>query len=116
MEALRSLPSKMKLSTEERNERHILSNEEKEKLIKDYVDRETAVARKLVQDTETAIMQEQEQMGTVEKVQSTTTKAKISFERILNAVADGLSDLASCEDEEDGETRMRLKQVQSLAC
>jgi hypothetical protein len=36
------------------------------KWIEDYVDRETAVARKRVQDTQTAIMQEQEDMENVE--------------------------------------------------
>ena len=38
------------------------------------MDRETAVARKGVQDAETAIMQEQEHMTNVEKVRSTTPK------------------------------------------
>jgi len=36
---------------------HFLSNEVKEKWIEDYVERETAEARKRVQDAETAIMQ-----------------------------------------------------------
>jgi len=36
---------------------HFLSNEEKEKWIEDYVDREPAVARKRVEDAETAIQQ-----------------------------------------------------------
>jgi len=56
--ALRSIRSKKKLSAEKRQETHVLSNEEKEKWIEDYVDRETAVARKQVQDAKTAIMQE----------------------------------------------------------
>jgi len=65
--ALRSLPFKKKLSEEKWRETHILSNEEKEKWIEDYEDRETAVARKRVQDAETAIMQGQEHMRNVEK-------------------------------------------------
>jgi len=44
--ALHSLQSTKKLSVEKRRETHFSSNEEKEKCIKDYVERETAVARK----------------------------------------------------------------------
>jgi hypothetical protein len=33
----------------------------------------------------------------------TTTKPEITFEEMLNAVGDSLSDLESSEDEEDGE-------------
>jgi len=46
---------KKKLGAEKRQETHFLSNEEKEKLIEDYVERETAGARKRVEDTEAAI-------------------------------------------------------------
>jgi len=67
------------------------------------VERETAVARKRVQDAKTTMMQEQEHMENVEKGQSTTTKPQITFEEILNAIGDSLSDLASSDDEEDGE-------------
>ena len=80
---------------------HILGNEEQQKWIDDYVDRETAVARKQVQAAETAIMQKQEHMRNVEKARSTTTKPEKSFE-MLNAISDSLSNLASSEDEEDG--------------
>jgi len=41
---LRSLRSKKKLAAEKRREMHFLSNEEKEKLIEDYDERETAWA------------------------------------------------------------------------
>ena len=64
--ALRSLRSKMKPAAETRPETHFLSKEEREKSIKDYVERETAVARQRVQDTETAIMQKQQHMGNVQ--------------------------------------------------
>jgi len=53
---LRSLPSKKKHSAEKRRDTHFSSKEEKEKWIEDYMDRETTVARKLVQDAETANM------------------------------------------------------------
>jgi hypothetical protein len=47
---------------------HFLSNEEKEKWIEDYVDRETAGARKQVEDAESAVQQEQNDMTHVEIV------------------------------------------------
>jgi len=82
---------------------HFLSNKVKEKWIEDFVDGETAVARKGVQDAETAIMQEQEQMRNVENALSTTTKPERTFKEMLNDIGESLSDLASSEDEEDGE-------------
>jgi hypothetical protein len=44
--ALRSLRSKKKLAVEKQRETHFLNNEEKAKWIEDYVERETAGARK----------------------------------------------------------------------
>jgi len=60
--ALHSLQSKMKVLAENRRECHYLSNEKKDYWIKDYVDRQTTVARKPDQDAETAIIQGQEDM------------------------------------------------------
>jgi hypothetical protein len=99
---LRSLQFRKKLAAEKRWETHISRNEEREKLFEDYVERETAVARMRVQDTEKAMMQEQELMGNVEKGRYTTIKHGISFEEMLNAVGDSLSDLANSENEEEG--------------
>ena len=59
-----------------------LCNEQQEKWIEDYVDRATTVARKRVQDAETAIMQELEHMRNVEKVRWTTTKPERTFEEM----------------------------------
>jgi len=70
---------------------------------KDYVDRETTVARKWVQDAETAIRQQQEDMRNADKVGSTSKKLAKSFEDILKAMGDRLSVLASSHDEVDGE-------------
>ena len=53
--ALRSLRSKKKLAAEKQRETHFLSNEEKEKWIEDFVERETAGARKRVEDAEGAV-------------------------------------------------------------
>jgi len=48
-------------------------------------------------------MQEQEHMRNAEKAESTTTKPETTFEEILNAIRDGLNELPSSEDKEDGE-------------
>jgi hypothetical protein len=56
------LRSKKKLAAEKQRETHILSNGEKEKWIEDYVERETAGARKRVEDAEAAVHQEKDDM------------------------------------------------------
>ena len=98
--ALGSLRSKMKLAAEKRQETHYLGNEEKDKRIEDFVERETAVARQRVQDTETAIMQD---TRTAEKGCATTGKPETTFDEMWNAIGDSLSDVASSNDEQDGE-------------
>ena len=98
--ALRSLRSKKKLAAEKRQETHFLSNEEKKKWIENCGERETAVARKRVQDAETAIMQD---MTAAENGGATAGKPETTFEEMLNAIGDSLSDLASSDDEQDGE-------------
>jgi len=100
---LLSLWSKKKLAAWKRQETHFSSKEEKENLIQDYVERETTVARKRVEDAETAIEQEQDDMRNAEKVGLTTTKPETTFEAMLNAKGDSLSDLAWSNDGEDGE-------------
>jgi len=82
---------------------HFLSNEEKHQWIEDYEERETAVARKRVEDTETAIKQKQEDMSNVEKAGLSTREPKKTFEKMLNAIGDSLSNLASSDNEEDAE-------------
>ena len=77
---------------------HFLSNEDKEKCMKDYMERETAVARKWVQDAETAIKQELNHMTTVENVGATTRKPETTFEEMLYAIEKSLSDLGSSDD------------------
>jgi hypothetical protein len=49
------LRSKKQLAAERAQETNFLNNKEKEKWIEDYVERETAVARKQVEDAETAV-------------------------------------------------------------
>ena len=98
--ALRSLRSKKTLVAEKRQETHFLSNYEKEKWIDDFVERETAVARKRAQDAETALMRD---MTTAENECATTGKPETTFEEMVNPIGDSLSDLASSDDEQDGE-------------
>ena len=88
---------------EKRQETHFLSNKEREKWIKDYVKREIAVARKRVQDAETAVMQELKDMTTAESAGGTTRKPETTFEEMLNAIGDSLSDLATSDNQQDGE-------------
>jgi len=99
--ALRSLRSKMKLAAEKRRETHFLSNEEKEKWIEDYVVRETAVARKRVEDAEAAFQQEQDNRKHAEIAGLTYREPEKTFEEMLVAIGDSLSDLASSDDGED---------------
>ena len=64
---LRSSQSIQLIAAGKRPETPFLSNEEKETWIEDYVERETAVARKRVEDAETAVEQKQDDMRNDEK-------------------------------------------------
>jgi len=101
--AFHSLRSKKTLAAEKRRETHILSNEEKEKWIEDYVERETAGARKRVEDAEAAVQQERDDMTHAEIAGLTPREPKKTFEEMMAAIGDSLSDLASSDDGEDGE-------------
>jgi len=67
------------------------------------VEREPALSRTQVDDVKTAIMQEYEDMTNVGKVGLTTRKPEKTFEEMLNVIGHSLSDLASFNQEEDGE-------------
>jgi len=97
------LRSKKKIPAEKRQGTHFLSNEEKEKWIEDYVERETAGARKRVEDAEAAVQQVQDDMTQAEIAGLTTREPENTFEEMLVAIRDSLSDLASSDDGEDGE-------------
>jgi len=101
--ALRSLRSKLNVSTDNRHDTDIVQNKEQDIQIEDYVDRETAVATKRDQDADTAIRRVQEDMRNAEMVGSTSKKPEITLEEILNAIGDSLSNLASSNNEEDQE-------------
>jgi len=53
-----SMQSRKKLPSEKQWETHFLSHDQNKKWIEDFVERETAVARKQVEDAEAAIRQE----------------------------------------------------------
>jgi len=101
--ALRSSRCKKKLAAGKTRQTHFLCNEEQEQWIEDYVERETAVARKRVEDAEAAIKQMQDDMSNVEKAGLTTREPEKPIEEMLNAIGDSLSDLASSNNEEDAE-------------
>jgi hypothetical protein len=97
---LRSLRSKKKLAAENRQEMHFWRNQAKEKLIKDFVERETTVARKQVKDAGPAIMQD---MTTAQNGGVTPRKVETTFDEMMNAIGPSLSNLASSDAEQDGE-------------
>jgi len=100
---LHGLQSQMEVTVERRRKSHFSTIEQKENWIKDHVDSDTAVARQQVADSETVIKQEQEDMRHAEKAGLTTRKPKKTFEEILNAIRDSLTNLASSDDAEDPE-------------
>jgi hypothetical protein len=91
------------VSAEKTQETHFISQDGKYTQIKDYVDRQTTVATKGVQDAETAIVQEYEEMRNGEKDRLTTTKPEMKLEKMLNTKGESLSNHAWSEDEEDRE-------------
>jgi hypothetical protein len=93
----------MKLAAESRQERNFLNEKEKEKWIQDYMERETAVPRKRVEDAETAVKQEQEDIGSAESGGLTAREPGQTFDEMLDAIGDRLSYVASSDNEEDGE-------------
>ena len=67
------------------------------------MDRETSVARKRVKDAETAIAHEQEDMRNADESGLTTRKPEQTYNEMLNGIGDSLSNLASSDNEEDGD-------------
>jgi len=101
--ALRSLWSNKKLPAEKRQETHFLSNEDTEKSIEHYVERETAGVRKQVEDAEAVIRQEEEAKEAARNVGLTTTEAKLTFHEMMVAIGDCPCDIASSADGDDGD-------------
>jgi hypothetical protein len=100
---LRSLRSKKKLAAVKRREMHFLRNEDKEKWIEDYIERETAGARKRVDDAEAVVQQEQDDTRKAENVGLTNREPEKTFQEMMVAIGDSLSDHVSSDDGDDGE-------------
>jgi len=79
----------------------------------DYDERETAGARKQVEDAEATSRQEQEDTEAAENMGSTTREPERMFHEMVIAIGDSLGNIASSdngedgEDEDDGETQQR---------
>jgi len=101
--ALPSLRSNNKHAAEKQQEMQFLSKADKEQWFDDYVERETAGARKRVDDAETAIKQEQEDMTNAENVGLTSRKPEKTFDEILPAMGDSLRYLPSSDDADNGQ-------------
>jgi len=82
---------------------HIVSHEENGKWIEDYVERETVGASNQVDDAEAAIKQEHEDTRTAENAGFTARGPEKTFQEMMVAIRDSLSELASSDDGEDGE-------------
>jgi hypothetical protein len=67
------------------------------------VERETAGARKRVEDAEAAVEQEQDDLTHAEIAGFRSRELEKTFEEMLVAIGDSLSDLASSDDGEDGQ-------------
>jgi hypothetical protein len=82
---------------------HLSPNEEKWQLIKDSVDREPALSRKLVPQTESSTREEQEDMRYAAYGRSITRKPKELFQLMSNNIRWSLSNFVSFDDQQDGE-------------
>jgi hypothetical protein len=58
-----------------------------------------------VRDAEAAVMQELKAMTMAETAWATTRMSETTFEEMFNTIADSLSDLASSNNEQDGEDK-----------
>jgi len=91
------------LPAKKRREMYLLSDQVKQKWIKDYVERKTAVARKRVDVAETAIEQTQEDLRNAENTGVTPGEPENTLEEVMIATGDSLSNLAGADEEEDGD-------------
>jgi hypothetical protein len=74
-----------------------------EKWIEDYGERETAGARKRVEDAEAAVPQEQDDVTHSEIMGLSSREPEKTFEEMLVSIGDSLSDLESSDNGEDEE-------------
>jgi hypothetical protein len=86
-------------------ETHILDNEEKEKWIEYYVEREIAISRMRVQDPKPVIMENLKDMVTADSGGVTTRQTKTTCEEMLNVIRDSGSIHYSSDNEQNGEVK-----------
>ena len=101
--ALCSLWSNKQLAAEKQRGTHFICIEEKETLIEDYVERETAGATKWVEDAQGAVQQEQNEARTAENAGLTNREPEKAFREMMVAIGDSLSDRVHSDDGEDRE-------------
>ena len=94
---------KKKLAAEKRRERHFLTHEDKEKWIEHNVSRETAGARNRAEDAEAADQQDQDDKRKAENTRCTNREPEMTYQEMMVAIGDSLSDLSSSDDGKDGE-------------
>ena len=82
---------------------HRLSNEEIDKWIADYAERERASSRRRVADAEAAVPLEQAETLKAENARFTNREHKKTFQELVVAIRDSLRDLANSKDGEDGD-------------
>ena len=82
---------------------YFLMYKEHVKWIANGVQKDTAGARKLVENAEAAIRHQQEDTEAAEYVGLTTTETIRMFHEMIVAIGDSLSDIASSNDGVDGE-------------
>ncbi|KAF8534233.1 hypothetical protein BDD12DRAFT_896519, partial [Trichophaea hybrida] len=112
--ALRSVRSKKKLAAEERRETHFISNQAKDKCLKDYVERETTGATKRVEDAEAAVQQKQDDTRKDENVGLTNRAPEKTFQEMMVDIGDSLSDHASSDNGRMGKKRMKTPEQSQL--
>jgi hypothetical protein len=95
---------------------HFLSNEENEKWTEDEVERESAGARKRVEDTAAAVQKEQEDIQNAENVGLTNREPEKTFHKSIVAIRDSLSNLARPNDGEDGKDEDDEETEQGKLC
>jgi len=101
--ALHSSRSKEKLTAEKWRATHFLNKKQKEKSIKDDVEKVASVAKKCDEDAETVIEQVEEEMRGAGNAGLTVRNPENMSEEMKIVIGDSLTDLGSCDNEEDGD-------------
>src|SRR6187551_3430319 len=101
--SLHSLKYKKRRKAAESNEIRFMTKKEREKWIENYVERETATARKRAEEADSAWEREKERLAAEETVmdQPTAVGSKKTFEEMLKDIGDSIEDLATSDEEDE---------------